>query len=195
MLVMLRFLHYVESRSGFQLNDPLLQLIPPLDLNKPIFFLLYTGVLGGIAWLLPSPHKFMLAMEVYFVYAVFRILALWIVPLEPPEGIIPLADPILNYASTGVQINKDLFFSGHTATFAILYLTLPRGRHKILFLIGLILMALFLVIQRVHYTIDVIAAPVFSYAAFRLIILFRRNFISALPAFGSNKQPFKLMRK
>jgi len=47
-----------------------------------------------------------------------------LVPLEPPPGQIPLADPLVALG-TGVTLQKDLFFSGHVATLVLCGLVLP----------------------------------------------------------------------
>lgn len=174
MLSKLRFLQFNETRAGRVLRDPLLNIFTPLDLSGLIFFLIYLGIICAIIVLLPHPGRILIGMQVYTVYAALRMLAMFIVPLEPPEGIIPLTDPLMSWASTGVQMNKDLFFSGHTATMFILYLMLPPGRWRWVFLTGVFVMATSLIIQRVHYSIDVIAAPFFCFGAHAFVLRMRK---------------------
>lgn len=57
------------------------------------------------------------------------------------------------------QIDADLFFSGHTA---LLFIFFSISRRSIFALLTIVL-AFLLMIQRVHYSIDVIAAVPFAF--------------------------------
>jgi membrane-associated phospholipid phosphatase len=63
-------------------------------------------------------------------------------------------------------MTKDLFFSGHTATVFLLFLNSQTKLWKNVFLTLTILVGFCVLIQHVHYTVDVIAAPFFGYGAF-----------------------------
>ncbi|MDQ6812275.1 MAG: sphingomyelin synthase family protein, partial [Bacteroidota bacterium] len=86
--------------------------------------------------------------------------------LEPPAGIVSLVDPILLpfYGPNG--ITKDLFYSGHTASMFLAYLVLRKKREKIIALVATIILAVALLFQHIHYTIDVVSAPLFVYIFF-----------------------------
>jgi len=174
MLSKLRFLHFNETRAGRVLRDPLLNMLTPIDLSPLIFFLIYLGLICTIIVILPHPGRILIGMQVYAVYAALRMISMYIVPLEPPEGFIPLTDPLMHWASTGNQLNKDLFFSGHTATMFICYLILPPGPWRKVFLAGVIVMGTCLIIQRVHYSIDVVAAPFFCFGAYAFVLRIRK---------------------
>ena len=62
---------------------------------------------------------------------------------------------------------RDLFFSGHTATMTLLALA-GRGRWR--WVLGGLTVAvgLLVLVQRVHYSYDVLAAPFFAGAAWWL---------------------------
>ena len=79
----------------------------------------------------------------------------------------------MSFMYTGKQVNKDLFFSGHTATMYLLYLMLPAGIYRKLAFIGALVMMVCLLFQRVHYTVDVIVAPFFAYGALRIVLRLR----------------------
>ncbi|HEX3079850.1 MAG TPA: phosphatase PAP2-related protein, partial [Puia sp.] len=72
-------------------------------------------------------------------------------------------------------ITHDLFFSGHTTTVFLIFLCLKKKRDRIYALIASILLGIFLLGQHVHYTIDVLAAPIFTYVAYRLALLFTKK--------------------
>jgi hypothetical protein len=91
------------------------------------------------------------------------------VPLNPPEGLIPLIDPISNLAYGRAEyITKDLFFSGHTSSQFLIFLCLTNKGDKMIALFSAILVGSMVLIQHVHYSIDVLAAPVFTYGCYWL---------------------------
>ena len=94
-----------------------------------------------------------------------------LVPLEPPIGIIPLTDPIIENLFYGGQVlQKDLFFSGHTANIVLIgLLTDDLRMRKLLFFIACIV-GFLLMWQRVHYSFDVFAAPFFAYLTYKLSV-------------------------
>lgn len=174
--ILARFLLFVEERSGVVLNDPLLALIPPQDLTWVIFLLIYGGLAAALTFLSKNPNHLVAALQTYIVMVVFRIIAMYLVPLEPPEGIIPLRDPLVEIFGTGQLLNKDLFFSGHTATMFIFFLTSEHRILRILFLSAAAFIAVLVIIQHVHYTIDVLAAPFFTYCSYSIVVTIHRKF-------------------
>nr|WP_262895170.1 sphingomyelin synthase family protein [Hymenobacter jeongseonensis] len=98
------------------------------------------------------------------------MLTLWLVPLDPPAALITLRDPVIDrlFEVTTQPIVRDLFFSGHTATMALLALAV-RGRNwgRVLTLMTMAVGTLVLV-QRVHYSYDVLVAPLFAWFAYQL---------------------------
>ena len=107
---------------------------------------------------------------------VVRIIAMYLLPLEPPQNMIMLNDPFVEFFGTGQTLTKDLFFSGHTATLFILFLVSEKKIIKTIFLVSTIIVAISVLLQHVHYTIDVFAAIFFTYACYKLIIKLRLNF-------------------
>jgi hypothetical protein len=61
-----------------------------------------------------------------------------------------------------MAITKDLFFSGHTATMVFVCVFLKRNIEKKIALILSVLLVILLLIQHIHYTIDVIGAIAFT---------------------------------
>jgi len=94
---------------------------------------------------------------------------MYLVPLEPPTDIIPLRDPFVEGAFYDNKVLvKDLFFSGHTSNMVVLTLMMDIKWIKVLLALASTLVACLLLVQHVHYTIDVLAAPIFAYMAYRL---------------------------
>lgn len=160
----------IQQRPGPVLADPLLHLLPRYDVATPVFVLMYGGVLTAMAWLTRHPGLFLRGLWGYLIMLLLRMAAIWLVPLSPPLDMVPMPDPFTAtlFRTEATAITKDLFFSGHTATVAILTLAV-RGRwlRPMLALVALFIGTLVLV-QRVHYTYDVVAAPFFAWFAYWL---------------------------
>lgn len=167
-----RFLTFVEARPGAVLTDPVLALLAPRDLTWLTFSLIYLGLAFGVARLAADPRALVVALQAYVLMVIFRMAAMWVTPLEAPPGMIPLHDPLVRLFGPGTLLTKDLFFSGHTSTLFLLALAVPGRRSKALFLFCTAAVGISVLAQHVHYTIDVLAAPFFAYASFRIARLF-----------------------
>ena len=169
------FLNFVEARAGTSLPDPILNLYNPVNLTWLIFGLIYISLLLAVIILVRQPVKLMFALQVYILTVVFRIASMYVMPLNPPVTMIPLNDPFVQFFATGHLLTKDLFFSGHTATLFILFLAAEKKILKTIFLICTIAVGISVLLQHVHYTIDVLAAPFFTYTAYRIIIQLKKR--------------------
>lgn len=178
LICLTNFLNFVELRQGVVLPDPLLKLFKPIDLTWLTFGLIYLSLITAVVIFFKDPNHLMIVIQSYSLMIVFRIAAMYALPLNPPENMIPLNDPFVQYFGTGRLLTKDLFFSGHTATLFLLYLFVKRKEFKILFLFCTIAVAIAVILQHVHYSIDVIAAPFFAYTSYRIIILLHKHKIN-----------------
>jgi hypothetical protein len=163
-----RFLEWNEARPGATLSDPVLALLAPRDLTWLTFSLIYLGLVLGVARLAKEPRALVLALQAYVVMVVLRIAAMAVTPLEAPPGMIPLHDPLVRLFGPGKLLTKDLFFSGHTSTLFLLALAVPGPRWKAFFVLCTAAVAFCVLAQHVHYAVDVLAAPLFAYASFRI---------------------------
>jgi hypothetical protein len=164
-----RFLLYVEIRNGIVLTDIVLDNIKPVDFTWFIFGIIYLGLFLAIIFLTQHPLRFLIALQSYTVMIIFRIIAMSLVPLNAPPGMIPLSDPFVQFWGIHTLLTKDLFFSGHTATLIIFFLVADKKWLKYIFLLGIILIAVFVIIQHVHYSIDVFTAPFFAYGSYKIV--------------------------
>jgi len=164
-----QLLIFVEQRPGVVLNDPILNLFSPVRLDWIIFSLIYISILTGLLFLLKYPQYFLIAIQTYILMDLFRMLSMYVVPLDPPVGTLDLKDPLVFVVGTGTLITKDLFFSGHTATMFLLCLTAVNKKLKLIFLISTFLVGFLVILQKAHYTIDVIVAPFYAYCSYKII--------------------------
>jgi len=164
-----RFLDFAEARTGVSIPDPILKLYSPVDLTWLIFGLIYLCLVIGIIALIKNPEKLLLAFQVYTAVVVVRIIAMYLVPFEAPEKIIVLKDPFVEMFGSGESLTKDLFFSGHTATLFLLFLVVESKRLKYIFLLSAVVAGVSIVLQHVHYVIDIFAAPFFTYVCFVVV--------------------------
>ena len=162
------FFHYVEQRSGYTINDWLLLQIPAVDISVPIFILIWSTVFLALITAFKNPQFLLTLLYAYCLLCICRYISISLVPLEAPSGLIHLADPLSNQAYGNVFITKDLFFSGHTSTLFLIYLCLDKRTAKYFALTASIFTGAFLLIQHVHYTIDVLAAPIFAWMVYLL---------------------------
>ncbi|MBZ0184348.1 MAG: phosphatase PAP2 family protein [Melioribacteraceae bacterium] len=162
------FLQFVENREGFSFRDPILVLFNPIDLTWLIFAMIYSGLIFALISLFKSPRILSTALLTYGIMVLIRIISMYSLPLNPPETMIALEDPFVEFFGGGKTLTKDLFFSGHTATSFIFYLTSVNKKIKMLFLILTVIMGLSVLLMHVHYTVDVVAAPLASFASYRI---------------------------
>ena len=170
LVLLAHFLDGVEARPGVVLPDPVLALLAPRDVTWLTFGLIYLGIFFGVARLSTAPRRLVVTLQAYVAMVLLRIVAMWVTPLEAPPGMIPLHDPLVRLFGPGKLLTKDLFFSGHTSTLFLLALAVPGRRSKALFLCCTAAVAVCVLWQHVHYTIDVLVAPLFAYASFRLAL-------------------------
>ncbi len=170
------FLDYVQTRPGVVLPDPVLALFKPVNLTWLIFGLIYFSIILSIIILAKKPDRLMFALQVYILFILVRIAAMYLVPVNPPQQMIRLDDPFVQFFGTGKILTKDLFFSGHTATIFLLFLVIDNKTLKIIFLIFTVIVGAALLLQHVHYSIDVFSAPFFTYVCYKVVLTFKERF-------------------
>ena len=169
------FFGYIEARTGDRWSDPLLERLPGRDVSWVVFFFLYSGVLLGLARLRALPDRLLLAVQTYLAVNLLRVLSLSLIPLEPPVGYIPLQEPFVQlFTPGGTIISKDLFFSGHVSTILAFYLALPKGTARQYLLLCTGFVSIGVLLQHVHYTVDVLAAFLGTFLSFRVGVWVQR---------------------
>jgi len=163
-----QFLQWIEFRQGSVLDDPILNILPAWDVSLITFSTLYLSLFLALICILEKPQLLLIGIISYSIIIIFRMTGIYFVALNPPTDYIPFIDPITETFASGKVISKDLFFSGHTATMWIIFLLTEKKLLKfILFFVALFISTCVL-IQHVHYTIDVLVAPMASYSAYKI---------------------------
>ncbi|MBC7721933.1 MAG: hypothetical protein H7068_07895 [Pedobacter sp.] len=162
------FFDYIEKQNGVVLNDFFLQKLPSKNVSIPIFTIIWSMAALTLYRVFKSPRIALNITWCFLLIIISRIISINLWHLNPPINLIPLIDPISNSFYGGKFITKDLFYSGHTASQFLMFLCLEKKQDKILALTSTILIGVLVLIQHVHYTVDVVTAPFFAYLCFRL---------------------------
>jgi hypothetical protein len=173
MLSFARFAAWVDLRPGVVLSDPLLARFAPRDVTWPIFSVLYGGIALAVALLRKHPARLLAGCQAYGLMVLLRIVMMWAAPFDAPADALALADPFVRAFGPSQILTRDLFFSGHTATSTMLALAAPRRWARRLLALGVVSLATCVLVQHVHYTIDVLVAPFVSFGAWRLTLYAR----------------------
>lgn len=158
--IFVRFLDYhqefIDAGKGWEFNDPILNWLPAIDLSVPIFSITYGSL---FLYLILNIRDWVVKVGVmalsYAMIVMVRYIALILIPLQEPEGLITMNDPFLDGLIYPGETTADLFFSGHMSTLVLLAF---HSSKKIVFVILSICLGIMLMIQHIHYSIDVFAA-------------------------------------
>lgn len=163
-----RFFAYIEGIAGTRPLDPLLAAIGPVNVTWLTFTVLYSTLVLTVARALGSPWTILRGLHAYALLMLLRVLSMRAFVLEPPTDIIPLIDPVTQSFYPGATpFLKDLFFSGHTASLALM-VCIARGRTaRMLTITAAAVVGLLVILQHVHWTVDVLAAPIFVWLAWK----------------------------
>lgn len=163
------FFSYIQKRQGIILNDWVLAHLPAYDVSLVIFTIIW-----GMATLIFIRALYNPVIYINYVWTLIfiniaRMLTITFIALDPPNGLIHLTDPLTGVFYGHNVITRDLFFSGHTSTLVLIFLCLEKRTDKILGFISIIVVMVLLLVQHIHYTIDVIAAPPIVYMIFVMV--------------------------
>jgi hypothetical protein len=164
------FQQVIQPRAAIPVNDPVMNLFFPTDWSLPILSLLYVAI--GISFVanFNKPLTILTGISVYGIVTWLRMGTIYAVTLEPPAGVIPLTDPFLKFVVYNrSNFVKDLFFSGHISSMTIMVLLTTNRTLKWLLGLMTLTMAVLLLWQHAHYTVDLIAAPPITYGVYRLV--------------------------
>jgi membrane-associated phospholipid phosphatase len=160
------FFQTIEKRNGIALNDPILGWLPAYDVSKAIFVIIWSVSLLSLFRAIQHPYVFLTFVWAFILLSLMRMLTITLVPLDPPARLIGLVDPFSNFFYGEKFVTRDLFFSGHTSSVVLLCLCLPGKSDKRFALLAAVAVAFLLLVQHVHYTMDVLGAFLFAWIAY-----------------------------
>lgn len=152
------------------LNDFLLEILPPINVSNWIFSVIYLLIALSVTSLCSFPRNLLLGIVGYVLLTILRFGTILLFPLEAPQHIVELRDPIVEKLFYQAAITKDLFFSGHTSILILLGLVNPHKSFRLVLYLGAMVIGLLVLVQHAHYTIDVLAAPLFAFLAYWLAL-------------------------
>lgn len=169
------FFSVIEKRNGISLNDILLSGIPAFNLSLPLFIIIWSMIFYMLFRCIQNPQILIVFLWSYILLSIVRMITISLLPLEPPAGLIVLNDPLTNFFYGQKFITKDLFFSGHMSSQFLIFLCLKNKNEKIVALASTLITGIIVLIQHVHYTIDVIAVPFFCTGIYYLALKFTKD--------------------
>ncbi|HEX9512693.1 MAG TPA: phosphatase PAP2-related protein [Puia sp.] len=162
------FFQAIEKRNGVVLNDWLLNILPAYDVSLPMMLVVWAITVLLVFRCIQSPDILLTFLWTYILLSLVRMGTISLVALDAPVNLIGLADPLSNAFYGAKFVTKDLFFSGHTSAMFLIFLCLQNKLDKGLALAGSGIVGFLLLVQHVHYTMDVLTAPVFTWLVYRL---------------------------
>jgi hypothetical protein len=163
------FFSFIQKRKGIILNDWVLAHIPAYDVSVIIFTIIWGMAILIFIRALYNPVIYINYVWTLIFINIARMLSIYLVALDPPVGLIHLVDPLTGVFYGHNVITRDLFFSGHTSTLVLIFLCLEKRNDKILGFISIVVVMVLLLVQHIHYTIDVVAAPILVYMIFLIV--------------------------
>lgn len=172
--------HYLrvwQERQGVQINDVVLNQLPPHDFSLEIFLLEYCTMLTVIIVTIQHPDRFVKGVQMFGLIIFARTMCIYFFPLEPPRDMILLDDPMASFFlhTKGTFVTKDLFYSGHISALALLTLISTNKYIKAWALTATVIVGTLILWQHVHYTLDVVFAPVASFVCYKVVLFIHRE--------------------
>ncbi len=159
---------YADSVAGESLNDIILDYLPIINLSfMYVYVYLFVLVLIIAYPLLFAPEKLPFTVFAVALIATIRAIFNIMTHLGPPVEDIELILTGLPDILKGMYFKADLFFSGHVAIPTLGFFIFKERKIKWLWFSLIIVEILVNLFMHTHYSIDIFAAPFFSYAVFK----------------------------
>ena len=185
-LALPHFFQWIEARPGTSMDDPVLAALGPWTVSIPTFTVLYGCLMVVLVNIAKEPMRILHGLYAYILMMLLRMVAMATITLEPPSDIIPLIDPLTQAFYPGnAPFLKDLFFSGHTATLVLMALLAPKGPIRLFASICAALVGVLVLVQHVHWTVDVLVAIPAAWIAWKSAGMLLRQWVRLPSAEGA----------
>jgi len=153
-------------KPGILIHDVVLNAFVPVNWSVPTFVIIYLSLLHTFFSNLGKPTQLLIALTSYLTISLLRMASMYLITFEPPSDMILLVDPVTSSFYPDAGFAKDLFFSGHVSTMTLVVLLEKNHTIRMIKIAGTMIVALFLIWQHVHYTVDILAAPFIAAAVY-----------------------------
>jgi hypothetical protein len=161
------YFSYIECLPrGTVLDDWVLRRLPARDVSTLIVLFEASVFILLLARVSTNPVMFITFLFSSVLIYATRDLTIGITQLRAPVGLIELKDPIAGMVYRYGFVTRDLFYSGHIAFVFLIFLCDNNKIDRYYTLLACILIGFLLLVQHVHYMIDILAAPFFSFVCF-----------------------------
>lgn len=171
------FLPFQEQRSDLiPINDRIIGYLPNRDMSHWIFpMMLVVPIMTSTElFIVHDFYAVELLVLKYALAMVAKIISLYTLPLETPDDYIPLADMVSRMITcdlaslNGDSYGRDLFFSGHTVLLYLCWISAgPVSQAPAT--VALWVVPVLLLVNRAHYTIDILVAPLVGWACHSVV--------------------------
>jgi len=150
----------LEPKPGIIWQDAVLNMFSPVNWSIPIFSIIYLTILQTFLSIVRQPDEILLTLSTYLAVNLLRMVSMYLLTFEPPADMILLVDPVTSHFYPDGGFAKDLFFSGHVSTMTLMVLAEKKKGLRLVKMGLTFLVALFLIWQHVHFTLDILVAPI-----------------------------------
>ena len=164
------FFQWIQLRQGMALSDPLLRWLPARNVSLPLFILIWSLSALALFRAVRAPRILLVFIWSYVLLTLLRMLTIYLLPMEPPANLIGLVDPLSNFFYGPKFVTKDLFPSGHTSTMFLLFFCLTGKGDRRLALVVTFGVAFLLLVQHVHYTVDILGGFLYGWLAWWIVV-------------------------
>jgi len=163
--------NYVGKTKGTAVTDLLLDHLPTADVDTFIILgsLLLTFI--GLFLFLYKPKYVNFGIKALSIFIIVRafLISLTHLGVMPGQLVFDTTSPGFGLYNILYNTSNDFFFSGHTGIPFLLGLVFWPERHwRYFFLLASLVFGLCVLVARIHYSIDVFAAPFITFSIFRL---------------------------
>lgn len=171
---------YVSATQGLAVNDLFAAHLPQINLD---FFVVQGALILAVivvGLLLAKPKYLPFTVKAFAFFLIIRSFFVVLTHLGSQPEEIQLDPQMIGFTLYKwlFHTKGDFFFSGHTGMPFLMSLVFwPERKWRVFFLVSTFVMGLSMLFGRLHYSIDVFAAPFMTYSIYIIVTkLFPKDF-------------------